>query len=148
MARPGKMQVIEMDARRDGTSELDAIVSPWPNLVRLIKVILACWPEHAGYLRKSFAARSASMMATSDHIAGSVLALAGNRSSQVAEDYRWLGDRIREEEIEFARTGHYRYSSFEQTNAHVYSDDTFMEKNMHAFLFGHVLWYRHESWLH
>lgn len=142
------MQVIEMDARRDGTSELDAIVSPWPNLVRLIKVILACWPEHAGYLRKSFAARSASMMATSDHIAGSVLALAGNRSSQVAEDYRWLGDRIREEEIEFARTGHYRYSSFEQTNAHVYSDDTFMEKYMHGLLFSHVLWYMHASSLH
>jgi 2-polyprenyl-3-methyl-5-hydroxy-6-metoxy-1,4-benzoquinol methylase len=142
------MQMNGIEPRRDGQSELNAIVAPWPNLARMIKVVLERWPEHAGYLRKSFAARSAGMMATSDHIAGSVLALAGNRSSKVADDYRWLGDRIREEEIEFARTGHYRYSSFEQTNAHVYSDDIFMERYMHGLLFSHVLWYMHASSLH
>jgi len=140
--------MIEIDRHHTDRTELFALASPWPNLVRLITAVLNCWPEHAGYLRKSFAERSAGMLATSDHVAGSVLALAGDRASQIAADYRWLGDRIREEEIEFARTGHYRYSSFEQTNAHVYGDDIFMERYMHGLLFSHVLWFMHASSLH
>lgn len=132
----------------DERATLDALVGPWPAIARLTGVVLDRWPEHAGYLLKSFAARSPGMMATSDHVAGAVLALAGDRASQVADDYRWLGDRIRDEELEFARSGHYRFSSFEETNAHVYSDGAFMERYMHGLLFSHVLWYMHASSLH
>ena len=133
---------------RDERGELNALIAPYPDLARLVAVVLDRWPEHAGYLRKSFAPRSAAMMVSSDHVAHAVLALAGDRAPQVADDYRWLGDRIREEEIEFARNGRYRFSSFEETNAHVYSDGAFMERYMHGLLFSHVLWYMHASSLH
>lgn len=129
-------------------TELEAQLAPWPDLTRLVNVVLDRWPEHAGFLRKSMAPRSPGMLATSDHVARAVLELAGNAAPRVADDYRWLGDRIREEEIEFARTGHYRFDSFEQTNAHVYSDDAFMERYMHGLLFSHVLWFMHASSLH
>ena len=132
----------------DERTALNAELSAWPNLRALCDVVLADWPEHAGYLRKSFAPRSKGMMATSDYVAGAVLKLAGDRKAQAASDYRWLGDRIREEELEFVRTGKYRYDSFEQTNAHVYSDDAFMERYMHGLLYSHVLWYMHASSLH
>ena len=128
--------------------EIDKLVAPWPNLGRLVNVVLSLWPEHASYLRKSLSARSNAMMATSDHVASAVLALANEQSQKIARDYRWLGDQIREEEIEFARTGRYRYSTFEQTNANIYSDDVFMERYMHGLLFSHVLWYMHASSLH
>lgn len=127
---------------------MDALVAPWPSLATLVSAVLDRWPEHAGYLRKSFAIRSAGMMATSDHVAAAVLALAGGKIGQMADDYRWLGDRIREEEIEFARSGRYRYASFEQTNAHVYSDGAFMERYMHGLMLSHVLWFMHASSLH
>lgn len=128
--------------------ELTKILAKWPNLTRLTNVVLDVWPEHATYIRKSFEARSEGMMETSDHVAKAILALAGDHARQAAIDYRWLGARIREEEIEFARSGHYRYSTFEQTNAHVYSDAKFMEQYMHGLLFSHVLWYMHASSLH
>ena len=128
--------------------ELRSLLIGWPNLLALCGVVTDVWPEHLGFLTKSFVIRSRGMMATSEHVAGAMLALAGDRKHQVASDYRWLCDRIREEEMEFARSGHYRYSSFEQTNAHVYSDDEFMERYMHGLLFSHVLWYMHASSLH
>ncbi|MGF7169307.1 2-polyprenyl-3-methyl-5-hydroxy-6-metoxy-1,4-benzoquinol methylase [Sphingobium xanthum] len=132
----------------DDLAALRTQLARWPNLLALSEVVVETWPEHAGYLSKSFDVRSEGMMATSDHVARAMLLLAGDRKAQVAADYRWLCDRIREEELEFARSGHYRYSSFEQTNAHVYSNDDFMERYMHGLLYSHVLWYMHASSLH
>lgn len=132
----------------DDLAALRTQLARWPNLLALSEVVVETWPEHAGYLSKSFDVRSEGMMATSDHVARAMLLLAGDHKAQVAADYRWLCDRIREEELEFARSGHYRYSSFEQTNAHVYSNDEFMERYMHGLLFSHVLWYMHASSLH
>lgn len=132
----------------DERAALNAELARWPNLRRLSDAVLDAWPDHAGYLRKSFALRSDGMLATSEHVAGAIMTLAAGREAQVAADYRWLCDRIREEELEFARTGRYRYDSFEQTNAHVYSDDEFMERYMHGLLFSHVLWFMHASSLH
>jgi 2-polyprenyl-3-methyl-5-hydroxy-6-metoxy-1,4-benzoquinol methylase len=132
----------------DDLAALRTQLARWPNLLALSEVVVETWPEHAGYLSKSFDVRSEGMMATSDHVARAMLLLAGDREAQVAADYRWLCDRIREEELEFARSGHYRYSSFEQTNAHVYSNDDFMERYMHGLLYSHVLWYMHASSLH
>jgi len=136
-----------IDISQDGAN-LSALLTPWPRTRALCELIVDCWPEHAGFLFKSFEPRSAQMMSTSEHVAGAILSLAGTRKTQIASDYRWLCDRILEEEYEFARSGRYRYSSFEQTNAHVYSDDAFMERYMHGLLFSHVLWFMHASSLH
>ncbi|WP_174274424.1 class I SAM-dependent methyltransferase [Sphingomonas bacterium] len=132
----------------DDRAALAALTAPWPDLDRLIALILAEWPEHASFLLRSFAPRSPGMMATSEHVARAILALTAGHAAQVASDYRWLCARIQEEELEFARSGHYRYSSFEQTNAHVYSDAEFMGRYMHGLLFSHVLWFMHASSLH
>lgn len=127
---------------------LDLLVAGRPALRRLTDVVLRAWPDHADYLATSYAARTSALMDTSEAMAEVVLRLAGDRAEQVAVDYRWLCGQIREEEINFARTDAYRYSSFEQTNAHVYSDDVFMERYMHGLLYSHVLWYMHLSSLH
>lgn len=136
------------DRQNADIAALDKLVAHWPNLARLVGVVLTRWPEHAGYLAKSIALRSPALMATSDHVAKAVMTLAGENASQIASDYRWLADRIREEELEFARSGRYRYSTFDQTLANVYSDNSFMERYMHGLLFSHVLWYMHASSLH
>lgn len=130
------------------TAELDLQCAGYPSLTRLSKLVTDAWPEHAGYLAKSYEARTPALMKTSDEMAEVVLKLAGDRAEKVAQDYRWLCDQIREEELNFARTDAYRYSTFEETNANVYSDDDFMERYMHGLLFSHVLWYMHLSSLH
>ena len=125
--------------------------APWadrPSITRLVGAITAVWPEHEDYLAKSFAARTAGLLDTSERMATAVLELAADNVEGTARDYRWLCDRIREEELNFARTDAYRFSTFEETNAHVYSDDAFMTRYMNGLLFSHVLWFMHASSLH
>ena len=136
------------DKTAEARTGLAGITAEHPSLQRLIEVVLAEWPEHAVYLHQSFAQRSPALVATSDRVAEAILRLAGDRAARIAADYRWLCDRIREEEIHFARTDSYRFSSFEQTNAEVYSNDAFMERYMNGLLYSHVLWYMHLSSLH
>lgn len=124
---------------------MDELLAGRPDLARLTALVTDVWPEHADYLHKSFAVRTPALLDTSDEVAKVVLTLAGDHARKVAEDYRWLCEVIREEELNFARTDAYRYATFAETNAHVYSDDVFMERYMHGLLLSHVLWYMHTS---
>ena len=124
---------------------MEEMLAGRPDLARLTALVTGVWPEHAEYLQKSFAVRTPALLDTSDEVAKVVLALAGDHAQKVAEDYRWLCEVIREEELNFARTDAYRFSTFAETNAHVYSDDVFMERYMHGLLLSHVLWYMHTS---
>ncbi|KQR88078.1 class I SAM-dependent methyltransferase [Sphingomonas sp. Leaf343] len=126
----------------------DSPYAAHPNIARLVEAVVDVWPDHGTYLEKSFGARTASLLDTSDRMAAAVLELAADDVRGTAEDYRWLCDRIREEELNFARTDAYRFSTFEETNAHVYSDDDFMKRYMNGLLFSHVLWFMHASSLH
>lgn len=119
-----------------------------PALARLVEHTLAVWPEHEDYLVKSLSIRTPALLDTSDAMSAVVLKLAGENAAQIAQDYRWLCDQIREEEFFFARNGRYRFSTFEEANMNVYSDDAFMERYMHGLLFSHVLWFMHLSSLH
>lgn len=114
-----------------------------PALARLHALVVAAWPGHAAYLDKSLAGRSAAVLATSEAVADILLRLVGDRGAEMATDYHWLCDRIAEEELHFARTGAYRYGSFAETNAHVYSDADFMRRYMHGLMLSHVLWSMH-----
>lgn len=129
-------------------STLEEMLAGRPHLAKLTHLVTEAWPEHADYLEKSFDVRTPALLDTSDSVAEVVLRLAGDHAGQTAQDYRWLCDVIREEELNFARTDAYRYSTFAETNAHVYSDDEFMQRYMHGLLLSHVLWYMHASSLH
>lgn len=120
----------------------------FPALGRLLRAVIDVWPEHGSFLAKSLEPRTDALLQTSDRMAAAVLELAGDHVADVARDYRWLCDRIKEEELEFARSDKYRYSTFSETNAHVYSDPVFMRRYMHGLLYSHVLWFMHISSLH
>lgn len=128
--------------------DLFEAIAERPELAALTEAVLEVWPEHAVYLLQSFRQRNPALLDTSDTMAGAILRLAGARRGEIAQDYRWLCDQIREEELYFARNDSYRHTSFEDTNAHVYSDDTFMKRYMNGLLYSHVLWFMHLSSLH
>lgn len=129
-------------------TEFQQLLEGRPALQKLVALVVDVWPEHETFLLTSFKSRTPDLLETSEAMADVVLRLAAGREEQVAKDYVWLCEQIREEEINFARTDAYRYSTFAETNANVYSDDAFMERYMHGLLYSHVLWYMHVSSLH
>lgn len=129
-------------------TEFQQLLEGRPALQKLVQLVVDVWPEHETFLLTSFKSRTPDLLETSEAMADVVLRLAAGREEQVAKDYVWLCEQIREEEINFARTDAYRYSTFAETNANVYSDDAFMERYMHGLLYSHVLWYMHVSSLH
>lgn len=129
-------------------TEFTQLLEGRPALHKLVQLVTDAWPEHESFLLTSLKSRTPDLLKTSEDMADVVLRLAAGREEQVAKDYVWLCEQIREEEINFARTDAYRYSTFAETNANVYSDNAFMERYMHGLLYSHVLWYMHASSLH
>ncbi len=123
-------------------------LTAYPQLDRMVGLVLSRWPEHRAYLTKSLGRRSPAELATSELAAAAVMKLAAANADDVADDYRWLCGMLREEELNFARTDAYRYSTFEETNTHVYSNAVLMARYMHGLLFSHVLWFGFAASLH
>lgn len=134
---------------KDAGAELDEIgLAGYPATRTITASVLEAWPEHARYLRKSFAGRDAALMATTDRLAEAVGLLAGERLAEVAAHYRWTCDRLREEELHFHRTGRYRLTSFAEAEREVYADRAYMAKYMDGLLFSQVLWVNHAASCH
>ena len=125
---------------QDGLSEL---LVGRPQTRKVIESVLEVWPEHAGYLQKSLQARAPGMMEATEAAAGAVVRLTRGIEQQVASDYRWTCDRLREEELFFHREGRYRLSTFEAAMAEVYSDDAYMARYVNGLLLTQVLWFNH-----
>jgi hypothetical protein len=117
-------------------------------LGRLVSLVGQVWPEHQSYLAKSLAIRTTPLLETSERLAKAILQLSAPHELEHARDYVWLCDVIRDEELEFARSGRYRFASFAETLANVYSKPEFMKRYMNGLLLAQVLWFMHASSLH
>jgi len=134
---------------KDTDADLDQIgLAGYPATRAVVMAVLEVWPEHARYMRKSFAGRDAALMLTTERLAEAVGLLAGARLAEVAEHYRWTCDRLREEELHFHRTGCYRLTRFAEADREVYSDRAYMAKYMDGLLFSQVLWVNHAASCH
>ncbi len=123
--------------------ELADVIGNRPATLKIAQAILAAWPDHARYLEKSFAARSAEEFETTEILANAALTLEGERLPQLAENYRWTCDRLRDEELFFHREGRYRLATFEEADAEVYSNHEYMERYVDGLLISQVIWYNH-----
>ena len=110
---------------------------------QIVDLVLAEWPEHAGYLLKSFEARSPTLLDSTESVAASALRLMKLDGARFAADYRWTCDRLRDEELFFHREGRYRLATFAEAYAEVYSDSDYMDRYMRGLLLTEVLWYNH-----
>lgn len=126
----------------DGLAQL---LEARPATRRVVEAVLADWPDHLRYVRKSLAARDAAQLETTERLAAAALALAGDRLETIAAHYRWTCDRLREEELHFHRAGEYRLKTFAEAAAEVYDDPVYMEKYMDGLLFSQVLWFNHAA---
>jgi 2-polyprenyl-3-methyl-5-hydroxy-6-metoxy-1,4-benzoquinol methylase len=126
-----------------GSEALGALLAPRPETKAVIESVLAVWPEHAGYLTKSLQARTPAMLDATEAGARAVRKLTAGVEAQVAADYRWTCDRLRDEELFFHREGRYRLSTFEEAMAEVYSNHEYMGRYVNGLLLTQVLWYNH-----
>ncbi|MBV8594028.1 MAG: class I SAM-dependent methyltransferase [Caulobacteraceae bacterium] len=124
---------------------LRALLKPFPASLAVVEAIVEGWPEHAAYLLKSFEARSPEVLRASETVALAVVRLMDGGAPRFAADYRWLCDRLREEELFFHREGRYRLSTFQQALNEVYRNAPYMERYVNGMLLSHLAWYNHAA---
>ncbi|MFQ3665483.1 MAG: class I SAM-dependent methyltransferase [Sphingomonadaceae bacterium] len=118
-----------------------------PATAAIVGHVLACWPEHASYCEKSLAARDAAIDGSVEEAAGAALRLMAGREREVAADYRWTCDQLRDEELFFHREGRYRRTTFQQAWDDVYSDAAYMARYVNGLLVSQILWFNHAATL-
>lgn len=118
-----------------------SIVDPvqYPALSRAIELQLRVWPEHEGFLELRFKDAD---LGFADRLAALVERVTDS-PEELAADYRWLCDRMNEEELHFRRTNSYRLSTFADADREVYSNREFMRRYMNGVLLSHLWWDNH-----
>jgi 2-polyprenyl-3-methyl-5-hydroxy-6-metoxy-1,4-benzoquinol methylase len=110
-----------------------------PSVKQLVQAQLRVWPEHERFLATRFASAD---MSLAEEVAGLIGCLSESLP-RLADDYRWLCERLYEEELHFRRTGAYRLSTFDEAVRDVYSNDEFMKRYMNALLLSQLWWENH-----
>jgi len=123
--------------------EIAEVLAGRPATQAVVDTVLEAWPEHAGYLLKSFKRRTPEMLEATEAAAVAVRKLMGDAGPQIAADYRWTCDRLRDEELFFHREGRYRLSTFAEAMAEVYSDHAYMSRYVNGLLLTQILWFNH-----
>lgn len=116
-----------------------------PHTRAIVDAVLAVWPEHIGYITKSFAIRDEHMLQTTEKIAQAARQLMAGDELRFATDYKITCERVRAEEIFFYREGRYRLSSFEDANREVYANAAYMREYMNGLLLTQIIWCNHTS---
>lgn len=127
---------------------LDAIPAEHAALRELVVATLDDWPDHDRFLTRRFT--HATDLEHAEELAEAVLRLHGTHGlPHLCADYRWMCERVLEEELWFRRTGRYRLSSYDDAVQQVYDNEEFMTQYMNGLLVSQVLWSNHtgvSSW--
>jgi 2-polyprenyl-3-methyl-5-hydroxy-6-metoxy-1,4-benzoquinol methylase len=121
------------------------IVGPeFPNTARIVGALADARPDHARFLRQSFTARDAGLMAATERNATAILRIIGEgRLPAYCDDYHFMCDQFMEEEIFFRRNDRYRLDRFEDALAQVYANAPYMTRYQHFIILTHVAWENH-----
>lgn len=120
-----------------------SILAGWPALRNLVEAQLAFWPEHEGFLAKRFRDRDTDHLAMAEELAGLILRLHPEELGFLCAGYRWMCDRVMEEELHFRRAGSYRVTTFAEAERAIYANREAMTLYMNGLLVSQVLWSNH-----
>lgn len=102
-------------------------------------------PKHRDFLERRFSTASEEEFGRLEILAEQIIALGGNRLSEICDNYDFICQIVREEEMYFRRNGTYRLSTFEEANSKVYSDKPYMSKYMDGLLLTQIYWANHTA---
>lgn len=114
-----------------------------PSLNRILTHVLDVWPNHERYLAASLLAENSCDLKQVEEVARLILLLGGEKLSEWADDYKWLCERFKEEQMHFFRHKQYRLSSLKDATEQVYNNEVFMSRYMNAVLFTQLFWKNH-----
>ena len=97
-------------------------------VTRIVNAVLSAWPEHIRFIQMGLASRTPNLIHYTVETVQLVERLTGGEIDSFIDGYRWMCEMILAEEIEFRRTGHYRYASFEDVNLLVYQNKELMSR--------------------
>ncbi len=97
------------------------------------------WPAHRAYLDTLRATLEPRELVHANWLADAIMKISPDLV-RVCEDYRWLCEVMRDEQMQFMRTHRYRLSSFSEALRTVYENAPFMERYLNGLLVGRVLW--------
>lgn len=109
---------------------------------QIVDAVLAAWPQHATALDRAMPTEARQRELT-EQVSAAILALVGTQLDRHVAGYRWMCAMVLDEELDFRRTGSYRYSSFAEVERRVYSDPSVMVGYMDGLLLSQVLWANH-----
>ncbi len=115
----------------------------YPQLSALTASILEAWPQHEAFIAKRFAEPTPAHMTLVEKLSDMICTLGEGQWSNLAADYRWTCEMLLEEELHFRRSGGYRYTTFAEAEALVYSDTPLMTRYINGLLVTQVLWANH-----
>ncbi len=115
----------------------------YPQLSALTASILEAWPQHEAFIAKRFAERKPAHMVLVEKLSGMIRTLCDGQWPTLAADYRWTCEMLLEEELHFRRSGGYRYTTFADAEARVYSDTPLMSRYINGLLVSQIMWANH-----
>lgn len=114
-----------------------------PSLNSVLQHVTSVYPGHDSFLSKGFSIRSESELKDSELIAEWILKVAGKEILSYCQDYQWTCDQLLGEELEFRRSGRYRFQKLEELEDFVYQNPTYMARYLRGLLLSQLLWNNH-----
>jgi SAM-dependent methyltransferase len=116
-----------------------------PKLASLMALQYSVTPAHFNYLEKRLSSATSRDMDVLESLASQITALAGDRLNEICQNYDFICQIVREEELYFRRNGKYRLENFVDANRLVYADTIYMGKYMDGLLLTQIYWSNHTS---
>lgn len=106
---------------------------------RLCATVSTIWPAHREYLTALRSALTTRELVHANWLSDAITKISPDLV-RVCEDYQWLCEVMRDEQLQFMRTFQYRLSSFADALHTVYENAPFMTRYLNGLLVGRVLW--------
>ncbi len=120
--------------------DADALAAaPGESFDRLCATVGTVWPAHRAYLAALREALAPRELVHANWLSDAIMKISPDLV-HVCEDYQWLCEVMRDEQLQFMRTHRYRLSSFREALHTVYDNAPFMTRYLNGLLVGRVLW--------
>lgn len=142
-ADPAVRAVPGLATKATGAEPLWTALASRPSLAKLVRHQLAAWPDHEKYLTRRFKDDAPEFLDRTEEVASLALQLIGDDVETYCADYKWMCENHNAEQLYFLTNGTYRYSTFADAYANVYSDHVYMTRYLHELLLSQIFWRNH-----
>ncbi len=115
----------------------------FPVLKKMVEGLLLFWPEHERFIKKRFNVSDNDLLVIAGNIAKKITQISGDNLQDYYKSYKWFCDMQQEEQLDFYRTGSYKFSTFSDTLKNVYSNQSIMKAYMRGLLLSYAIWPQH-----